>query len=74
MSTLGILVLVFFGLGLAVLFLIVFLFRAVFSPQNKTIMEDEIRLVQDMHRTLSRLEERITVLETILNERQRQQQ
>jgi phage shock protein B len=34
--------------------------------QNSSPLEDEARLVQDMYRTLERLENRVEVLETLL--------
>jgi hypothetical protein len=69
MSAIGIVALTIFGLGLAILSILAFVLRAIFTRQGSN-MEDETKLVQDMHRTLGRLEERVAVLETLLNERQ----
>ena len=70
MSAIGIVALTIFGLGLAILLILAFVLRAIFTRQDGNSMEDETKLVQDMHRTLGRLEERVAVLETLLNERQ----
>ncbi len=69
MHAIGAIVLTIFGLGLAVLLILAFVLRALFTRQDSSPLEDETRLVQDMYRTLNRLEERVAVLETLLNER-----
>lgn len=69
MQAIGIVALVIFALGLIVLAVLGLVVRAIFSRQDNGALEDETRMVQDMYRTMNKLEERITVLETILAER-----
>lgn len=54
------------GLGLLVLAVTVLLIRVLTRRQEASPVTDEARLVQDMYRTLGRLENRVDVLETLL--------
>lgn len=53
-------------LGFAVLIVAVVLLRSFTRRQDTGPVADETRLVQDMYRTLDRLEKRVDVLETLL--------
>lgn len=57
------------GLGLLVLAITILLVRALTRRQEASPITDEARLVQDMYRTLGRLENRVEVLETLLADR-----
>lgn len=57
------------GLGLLVLAVAILLVRALTRRQEASPVTDEARLVQDMYRTLGRLESRVDVLETLLADR-----
>lgn len=67
MQAIGVIALVAFGLGLAVLAVLAFVLRAIFTRQESPLA-DETRMVQDMYRVLTRLEERVAVLESLLGE------
>ena len=54
------------GLGLLVLAVTILLVRALTRRQECSPVTDEARMVQDMYRTLGRLENRVEVLETLL--------
>lgn len=54
------------GLGLLVLAVTFVLVRALTRRQENSPVTDEARMVQDMYRTLGRLENRVEVLETLL--------
>lgn len=54
------------GLGLLVLAIAFLLVRALTRRQEGSPVTDETRMVQDMYRTLGRLENRVEVLETLL--------
>lgn len=54
------------GLGLLVLAIVILLVRALTRRQECSPVTDEARMVQDMYRTLGRLENRVEVLETLL--------
>ena len=56
------------GLGLLVLAVAILLVRALTRRQECSPVTDEARMVQDMYRTLGRLENRVEVLETLLAE------
>lgn len=56
------------GLGLLVLAVAILLVRALTRRQECGSATDEARMVQDMYRTLGRLENRVEVLETLLAE------
>jgi phage shock protein B len=60
---------------LATIGLIVGIFRAVrtggFSQEERQARNDEARMIQDMFNSLSKMEERVEALETILIERQK---
>ena len=56
------------GLGLLVLAVAIRLVRALTRRQECSPVTDEARMVQDMYRTLGRLENRVEVLETLLAE------
>ena len=64
--------LILFCLGLLVLLIVGCILRSIFRQQKQQPVEDETRLVQDMFRTVRRLEERVQVLETLLAARQHQ--
>ena len=64
----GLLAVIMTGLGLLVLALAFLLMRALMRRQEESPVEDETRMVQDMYRTLGRLENRVEVLETLLAE------
>lgn len=53
-------------LGFAVLIVAIVLLRSFTKRQDNGPVADETRLVQDMYRTLDRLEKRVDVLETLL--------
>ena len=54
------------GLGLLVLAVAILVVRALTRRQECCPVTDEARMVQDMYRTLGRLENRVEVLETLL--------
>lgn len=54
------------GLGLLVLAVTFLLVRTLTRRQESSPVTDEARMVQDMYRTLGRLENRVEVLETLL--------
>ena len=56
------------GLGLLVLAVAILLVRALTRRPECSPVTDEARMVQDMYRTLGRLENRVEVLETLLAE------
>ena len=72
MQALSIVILVVFGFGLLLLVAVGMMVRTIFRRQDNPL-EDETRMVQDMYRTLNKLEERVAVLETLLAERHRPQ-
>jgi hypothetical protein len=74
MTSLGLVILILFGMGLAALCVVGMIVRALFSRQDNGHLEDETRLVQDMFRTLNKLEERVAVLETLLADRRPSQE
>jgi hypothetical protein len=53
-------------LGVVAIGIVLALARILVRRQDNGPMEDEARLVQDMYRTLARLENRVEVLETLL--------
>ena len=59
-------VLIFVGLTAFIAFILLKVFT---DKPTTAYAEEESRLVQEMHRTLTRLEERVDALETILNGR-----
>ena len=56
------------GLGLLVLAVAILLVRALTRRKECSPVTDEARMVQDMYRTLGRLDNRVEVLETLLAE------
>lgn len=58
-------------LGLIVLTVVLVLVRLLARRQDATPQEEEILTVQEMYRTLDRLEKRVDVLETLLADRTR---
>ena len=62
----GLIAVIMTGLGLLVLALAFLLVRALTRRQEESPMADETRMVQEMYRTLERLENRVDVLETLL--------
>ena len=68
MQAIGLAAIILFGLGLIALLVVGMIVRAIFSRQDNNSAEDETRRIQDMCRTLNKLEERVAVLETLLAE------
>ena len=68
MQAISLAAIILFGLGLIALLVVGIIVRGIFNRQDNSLLEDETRLVQDMYRTLNKLEERVTVLETLLVE------
>jgi hypothetical protein len=72
MISISLVVIILFGMGLVALCVVGMIVRALFNRQDNG-HEDETRLVQDMFRTLNKLEERVGVLETLLADRPAQE-
>ena len=79
MSLAGILFILLLAVPLALIIGIVLivlnrLLRANGSKKGKMDREQETRLIQEMHQALSKMEERIEALETIVIDRERKQE
>lgn len=62
----GVLIIVLAVVGIIILSVVFVLVRLLTRKQDSAPVEDETALVQEMYRTLDRLEKRVDVLETLL--------
>lgn len=62
----GVLIIILAIVGIIILSIVFVLVRLLTRKQDNSPIQDEAALVQEMYRTLDRLEKRVDVLETLL--------